>query len=78
MYNKHTKALYAAIISSIVVLAISFVQQQQQAKAQGNQTGGAAGSTNKTSGAPGSNRDSGNATGGGTAAGGSTGGSPNY
>jgi uncharacterized membrane protein len=70
MFNKHTTALYALVISSIVVayvFAISFVQQQ--AVAQGNQTGGGGGG-NKTSGAPGSNRASGNATsGGGTGAG---------
>ncbi|MFL6366375.1 MAG: hypothetical protein ACJ719_14380 [Nitrososphaeraceae archaeon] len=68
MFNKHTTALYALVISPIVVasvFAISFVQQQ--AVAQGNQTGSGG---NKTSGAPGSNRASGNATsGGGTGAG---------
>jgi hypothetical protein len=67
MFNKHTTALYALVISSIVVasvFAIGFIQQQ--ALAQGNQT---AGGGNKTSGAPGSNRASGNATSGGAAAG---------
>ena len=58
-------ALYAAVISSVLVgsvFAIAFVQQQ--ALAQGNQTGGGG---DKTAGAAGSNRSS-NATGGGTAA----------
>ena len=77
MYSKHALALYAAIISSIVVasiFAISFVQEQQ-ALAQGNKTGGSSGTSNhtaaggnKTAGAAGSNRAGGNATGGGTAA----------
>ena len=77
MFNKYTTAIYAAVISSIVVasvFAISFVEQQ--ALGQGNQTAG--GSTNQSSGAAGSNRASGNATGGGTAAGSSTGGGPLY
>ena len=50
MYNKHTTALYAAVIASVLVasvFAISYVQQQ--ALAQGNQTGGAAGGTNQSS-----------------------------
>ena len=52
MYSKHTTAVYAAAISSVLVasvFAISFVQQQ--ALAQGNQTsaGGAAAGGNKTS-----------------------------
>ena len=50
MFNKHTTALYAAVIASVLVasvFAISFVQQQ--ALAQGNQTTGAAGSTNQSS-----------------------------
>jgi hypothetical protein len=65
MYNKHTTALYAAIIGSVLVasmFAISFVQQQ--ALAQGNQTGGAAGGTNQSS--------SNSTSSGGTATGGST------
>jgi hypothetical protein len=72
MYNKHTIALYAAIIASVLVasmFAISYVQQQ--ALAQGNQTSNSGnqtdGGSNKTAGAAGSNRSS-NATGGGTAA----------
>ena len=66
MKNKYTIALYAAVISSMLVasmFAISYVQQQ--ALAQGNQT--SSGGGNKTAGAAGSNRSS-NATGGGTAA----------
>jgi hypothetical protein len=50
MFNKHTTALYAAVIASVLVasvFAISYVQQQ--AVAQGNQTGGAAGGTNQSS-----------------------------
>ena len=50
MFNKHTTALYAAVIASVLVasvFAISFVQQQ--ALAQGNQTTGAAGSNNQSS-----------------------------
>jgi hypothetical protein len=87
MFNKHTTALYAVVISSIVVASVFAIGFVQQALAQGNQSsagnqtsggGAAAGSGNKTSGAPGSNRASGNATSGGTAAGGSTGGGPPY
>jgi uncharacterized membrane protein len=66
MFNKHTTALYAAIIGSVLVasmFAISFVQQQ--ALAQGNQTGGAAGGTNQSS-------SSNSTSSGGTATGGST------
>jgi hypothetical protein len=50
MFNKHTTALYAAVIATVLVASmfgISFVQQQ--ALAQGNQTTGAAGSTNQSS-----------------------------
>ncbi|HJT47716.1 MAG TPA: hypothetical protein VJ729_06000 [Nitrososphaeraceae archaeon] len=50
MFNKHTTALYAAIIASVLVasmFAISYVQQQ--ALAQGNQTTGATGGTNQSS-----------------------------
>ena len=74
MFTKHaTTAIYAAVISSVVVasvFAISYIQQQ--ALAQGNQTSGGGGNQtggggNKTAGAAGSNRSS-NATGGGTAA----------
>jgi uncharacterized membrane protein len=86
MFNKHTTALYAVVISSIVVASVFAIGFVQQALAQGNQSsagnqtsgGGAGGGSNKTSGAPGSNRASGNATSGGTAAGGSTGGGPPY
>jgi hypothetical protein len=71
MSNKYTTtALYAALVASVLVasvFAISYIQQQ--ALAQGNQTGGGnQTSGNNTSGAAGSNRASGNATGGGTAA----------
>ena len=41
MFNKHTTALYAAVIATVLVasvFAISYVQQQ--AAAQGNQTTG--------------------------------------
>ena len=72
MYNKHTTALYAAIIASVLVasvFAIGYVQQK--ALAQGNQTSNSGNQTgssgNKTAGAAGSNRSS-NATGGGTTA----------
>jgi uncharacterized membrane protein len=64
MFDKHTTALYAIVISSLViasVFAIGFVQQQ--ASAQGNQTSGGSGSDNKTSS---------NSTSGGAAPGGST------
>ena len=50
MFDKHTTALYAIIISSIViasVFAIGFVPQQ--ASAQGNQTTGGSGNGNQTS-----------------------------
>ena len=71
MSSKYTAiTLYAAVIASVLVapvFAISYIQQQ--ALAQGNQTGGGnQTSSNNTSGAAGSNRASGNATGGGTAA----------
>ena len=49
MFDKHTTALYAIVISSLViasVFAIGFVQQQ--ASAQGNQTSGGSGSGNQT------------------------------
>jgi hypothetical protein len=71
MSNKYTTtALYAAVISSILVASIFAISYIQEALAQGNQTGGGnqTGSSNKTSGAAGSNKASGNATGGGTAA----------
>jgi uncharacterized membrane protein len=64
MFDKHTTALYAIVISSLViasVFAIGFVQQQ--ASAQGNQTSGGSGSGNQTSS---------NSTSGGAAPGGST------
>ncbi|MFL6356558.1 MAG: hypothetical protein ACJ71C_08370 [Nitrososphaeraceae archaeon] len=44
MFNRNTTALYAVVITAVLVasvFAISFVQQQ--AVAQGNMTGGAAG-----------------------------------
>ena len=66
MFNKHTTALYAIVISSLVVasvFAISFVQQQ--ASAQGNQTSGGGGGSS-------SNQTSSNSTSGGASAGGST------
>jgi uncharacterized membrane protein len=74
MYNKHTTALYAAVIASVLVasvFAISYVQQQ--AVAQGNQTGGAAGGTNQSS--SNSTSSGGAATGGNTTG---TSGSSNY
>jgi len=74
MYNKHTTALYAAIIASVLVasmFAISYVQQQ--ALAQGNQTSGAAGGTNQSSS---NSTSSGGAATGGTTTGASSG--PNY
>ena len=64
MFDKHTTALYAIVVSSLVIasiFAIGFVQQQ--ASAQGNQTSGGSGSGNLTSN---------NSTSGGTAPGGST------
>ena len=64
MFNKHTTALYAAVIASVLVasvFAISYIQQQ--ALAQGNQTTGAAGGTNQSSS---------NSTGGGAATTGGT------
>ena len=75
MYNKHTTALYAAIIASVLVasvFAISYVQQQ--ALAQGNQTSGAAGGANQSS-SSNSTSSSGGAPGG-TTTGASSG--PNY
>ena len=74
MYNKHTTALYAAIIASVLVasvFAIGYVQQQ--ALAQGNQSSGAAGATNQSSSSNSTSSSSG-ATGG-TTTGAST---PNY
>ncbi len=74
MYNKHTTALYAAIIASALVasvFAISYVQQQ--ALAQGNQTSGAAGGTNQSSS---SNSTSSSGVTGGTTTGASSG--PTY
>ena len=53
MFDKHTTALYAIIISSIViasVFAIGFIQQQ--ASAQGNQTSGGSGNGNQTTATP--------------------------
>ena len=49
MFDKHTTALYAIVVSSLVIasiFAIGFVQQQ--ASAQGNQTSGGSGSGNQT------------------------------
>jgi hypothetical protein len=74
MYNKHTTALYAAVIASVLVasmFAISYVQQQ--ALAQGNQTSGAVGGTNQSSS---NSTSSGGAATSGTTTGASSG--PNY
>jgi hypothetical protein len=67
MYNKHTTAVYAVVIASVLVacmFAISYVQQQ--ALAQGNQTSGGAadGGTNQSSSSSSSNATSGGGTGG--------------
>jgi hypothetical protein len=75
MYNKHTTALYAAIISSIVVasvFAISFVQQavaQGNMSSSGNMTGG--GNQTSSGGATG-NMAGGKMTGAGPVTGGAT------
>ena len=61
MFNRNTTALYAVVITAVLVasvFAISFVQQQ--AVAQGNMTGGAAGG-NMTGGAAGGNTTCGGA-----------------
>jgi hypothetical protein len=49
MYNKHTTALYAAIIASVLVASMFAIGDVQMALAQGNTTGGAAGGTNQSS-----------------------------
>jgi hypothetical protein len=66
MFNRNTTALYAVVITAVLVasvFAISFVQQQ--AVAQGNMTGGAAGGNmtggNMTGGAAGGNMTGGGA-----------------
>jgi uncharacterized membrane protein len=68
MFNKHTTALYAVVISSILIASVFAISFVQQALAQGNQTGGGA---NQTSGA-GSNQTNSSGTSGGAAAGGSS------
>src|SRR5919205_4660678 len=62
MYNKYTMALYAAIISSMLVASMFAISYVQQAAAQGNKT------------SAGGNATGGNMTGGGnqTSGGGST------
>jgi uncharacterized membrane protein len=66
MYNKHTTAVYAVVIASVLLasmFAISYVQQR--ALAQGNQTsGGAAGGGTNQSSSSSSNATSGGGTGG--------------
>ncbi|MFL6407558.1 MAG: hypothetical protein ACJ71F_10860 [Nitrososphaeraceae archaeon] len=68
MFNKHTTALYAAVIASVLVASVFAISYVQQALAQGNQTGGAAGGTNQSS-------SSNSTSSGGAATGGSTSGS---
>jgi uncharacterized membrane protein len=64
MFDKHTTALYAIIISSIVIASVfAFGFVPQQASAQGNQTSGGSGNGNQSSS---------NSTSGGAAPGGST------
>ena len=59
MYNKHTTALYAAIIASVLVASMFAIGYIQMALAQGNTTGGASGGNmtggNMTGGASGGN-----------------------
>ena len=43
MYKKHTTALYAAIIASVLVASAFAIGYVQMALAQGNMTGGASG-----------------------------------
>jgi hypothetical protein len=50
MYNKHTTALYAAIIASVLVASAFAIGYVQMALAQGNMTGGASGGSNMTGG----------------------------
>jgi hypothetical protein len=68
MYNKHTTALYAAIIASVLVASAFAIGYVQMALAQGNMTGGASGGNmtggNMTGGASGGNMTGGNMTGG--------------
>jgi hypothetical protein len=64
MYNKHTVASYAAIISSIIVATVLAVGFVQHVIAQGNNTsggGGSGASSNMTGGGSG-NMTSGNTT----------------
>ena len=69
MSNKYTMALYAAIISSMLVASMFAISYLQYATAQGNQTGGgSAAGGNKTSG--------GNQTSGGSTSGKMTGAGP--
>jgi hypothetical protein len=76
MYNKYTIALYAAIVSSMLVASIFAISYVQQAAAQGNQT--SAGGGNKTGGGNqtgGGGSTSGKMTGAGPVTGGATSGS---
>ena len=64
MFDKHTTALYAIVVSSLIVASVFAIGVvQQQASAQGNQTSRGSGSGNQTSN---------NSTTGGAAPGGST------
>ena len=73
MYNKHTTALYAALIALVLVASVFAISYVQTALAQGNQTGGAAGGTNQSSS---NSTSSGGAATGGTTTGASSG--PSY
>ena len=78
--NKYTMALYAAIISSMLVASMFAVSYVQLAAAQGNQTGGggSAAGGNKTGGGnqtSGGGSTSGKMTGAGPVTGGATSGS---
>lgn len=74
MSNKHTIAVYAAIISSMLVTSILAISYIQQAAAQGNQTSGGGNATggNMTGGG---NQTGGKMTGAGPVTGGATSGS---
>ena len=50
MFNKHTTAIYAAIIASVIVASMFAIGYVQMALAQGNMTGGASGGSNMTGG----------------------------
>jgi hypothetical protein len=80
MSSKYTIALYAAIISSMLVASMLAIGYVQQALAQGNQTGGggSAAGGNKTGGGnqtSGGGSTSGKMTGAGPVTGGATSGS---